>query len=498
MDNLVEFEAILFDVGNTLVEQRFYDSDKSRASLLPGVAELLRALTGKFRLGVVSNSKVFNSTDIKNKLEECGIADYFEVFVSSLDVGEEKPSPLPLKVALEKMNISCEKALYIGDNEIDRLAAQSAGMEFLFTSKDIRESFSDYEISIKSAWQRGLGKKIRNFPEVAVEIRSHIDGRAKPKDSLGRLEEMAIQISNITGEAPKIDPAGAAIFVADHGVAADNSVTPWPQSITARMADLIVDGNAAVSVLARNSDVYLEVINLGTVSKTHSINVRNETISTGTLDFRQKEAMSESQLNQALEVGAKTAERLIAGGSRSISIGEVGIGNTTSSAILIGMFCGVTAVEVTGRGSGIPDEVFNSKLLVVADQIGKLSSREDPLKILRNFGGFELAAMVGLIVRSASLNIPVILDGVTTLASALVAVAIKPEVRDSMLLGHLSSEPASKIAAENLNLKPILDLDLRLGEGTGAILSVPIIRAACRLHAEMSPLSDVVNLDSSS
>lgn len=496
MDNLVEFDAILFDVGNTLVEQTFYDSDESRASLLPGVAELLRALSGKFRLGVVSNSKIFDSVGIKKKLEESGIAEYFEVFVSSLDAGEEKPSPLPLNVALQQMNISCEKALYIGDNEIDRIAAEAAGMKFLFTSKDIRESFLGYEISSDSAWQRALGTKIKAFPEVAEEVRSHIDGRAKPKGSLGRLEELAIQISDITGDAPSIDPAGAAIFVADHGVAADDSVTPWPQSITASMADLIVDRNAAVSVIARNSDVYLEVINLGTVSKTHSINVRNETISTGTVDFRQKEAMSESQLNQALEVGAKTAERLIAGGSRSISVGEVGIGNTTSSAILIGVFCGATAEEVTGRGSGIPDNIFNSKLLVVADQISKSSSKEDPLKILRHSGGFELAAMVGLIIRSASLNIPVILDGVTTLASALIAVATKPEVRNSMLLGHLSSEPASKIAAENLNLKPILDLDLRLGEGTGAILSVPIIRAACRLHGEMSPLSDVVNIDS--
>lgn len=492
MGNLSKFEAIIFDVGNTLLEQRFYDSDKTKASLLSGVAELLRELQGKYRLGVVSNSKVFDSSSIKNKLKESGISEYFEVFVSSLDVGEEKPSPKPLRVALEKMNIKSENALYVGDNEIDRLAAKAAGMKFLFTSKDIRDSFLDYEISSDSAWQRGLGKKIMIFPDVADQVRLHLDSRAKPKGSLGRLEELAIQISNISGDVPRIDPAGAAIFVADHGIAADNSVTPWSQSITAHMADLIVDGNAAVSVIARNSDVYLEVINLGTISDTNSPKVRNENISPGTLDFRNGPAMSESQLYQALETGAMTAERLIAGGSRSICVGEVGIGNTTSSAILIAKLCGVSAAEVTGRGSGIPDEVFESKLHVVSDQISKLVSKDDPLKLLCSFGGFEIAAMVGLIVRSASLNVPVVLDGVSTLAAALLAVAFKPEVRSSILLGHISSEPASKIAAGQLKLDPILDLELRLGEGTGAILSIPIIRAACRLHSEMSPLSAVV------
>jgi nicotinate-nucleotide--dimethylbenzimidazole phosphoribosyltransferase len=491
MTNLERYKAILFDVGNTLIEQSFNVSKNSSANVLPGVPELLADLSKKFRLGVVSNSRYFSAEDIKQKLSQAGIGNYFEVFISSLDIGAEKPSPIPLQAALDKLKLPSAVTLYVGDNDIDRIAANSSGMDFLFTNSDIRSAFRDFEENPSSAWLRGMQSKIILFDENAELVAKEMDSLAKPKGSLGRLEDYAILIARITGKSPNIDPAGGAIFVADHGIAFDDSVTPWPQSISAKIARLIGDGGAAASVLAKNSDVYLEVIDVGTVTTTDSPNVRNSKISHGTQDFRKSSAMQEEQLIAALEVGASAAERLVAGGSRILCTGEVGIGNTTSSAILIGRFCDVKAVEVTGRGSGISDETYKSKLEIVETQLKKVYEVNDPLEILAKVGGLEIAALVGFITRGATLRVPILLDGVTTLAAALVAKQLKPEVSNLFILGHLSAEPASQIAAKHLSLRPILDLNLRLGEGTGAILAIPILRAACRVVAEMSRLSDL-------
>jgi nicotinate-nucleotide--dimethylbenzimidazole phosphoribosyltransferase len=491
MANLERYKAILFDVGNTLIEQSFNVSKNSPANVLPGVPELLADLSKKFRLGIVSNSKFFSAEDIKQKLCQAGIGNYFEVFISSLDIGAEKPSPIPLQAALDKLKLPSAVTLYVGDNDIDRIAANSSGMDFLFTNSDIRSAFRDFEENPSSAWLRGMQSKIILFDENAEFVAKEIDSLAKPKGSLGRLEDYAILIARITGKSPNIDPAGGAIFVADHGIAFDDSVTPWPQSISAKIAGLIGYGGAAASVLAKNSDVYLEVIDVGTVATTDSPNVRNSKISHGTQDFRNSSAMQEEQLIAALEIGASAAERLVAGGSRILCTGEVGIGNTTSSAILIGRFCDVKAVEVTGRGSGISDEIYKSKLEIVDTQLKKINELDDPLEILAKVGGLEIAALVGFITRGATLRVPILLDGVTTLAAALVAKSLKPEVSSLFILGHLSAEPASQIAAKHLSLRPILDLNLRLGEGTGAILAIPILRAACRVVAEMSRLSDL-------
>jgi len=491
MEFLNKYDAILFDVGNTLVLQNNpgLSFDELKVEVLPGVLGLLEKLSNK-RLAIVSNSKVLNSAQILSKLAEVDLHKYFELCISSLDVGEEKPSPLPLQTALTQMKVSPDKALYVGDQLIDKQAALATGMDFIFTSKNISQSFSHFNNNVHSAWQRGLVNKIQDYELSANKTREILDSLIKPKGSLGKLEDLAIKISSIIGALPQIDPVAVCIFVADHGIAKDDSVTPWPQDITSLMADVISQGKAGVSALAETADVFIEVINVGTISTPKSKLVKDYKIGFSTKDFRVEPAMSENEIQAALEVGAENAERLVAGGSRALCIGEVGIGNTTSSAILISRFCKVDAELATGYGSGIPEETFQSKIKVVGDALERARIIHNPMDVLATFGGFEIAALVGFIIRATTLEVPVILDGVTTLAAAIVAGEIKPGIKNNLIAGHVSSEPASKIACKHLGLTPVLDLDLRLGEGTGAVLSVPIIRAACNVVKKMGKLQD--------
>jgi nicotinate-nucleotide--dimethylbenzimidazole phosphoribosyltransferase len=202
--------------------------------------------------------------------------------------------------------------------------------------------------------------------------------------------------------------------------------------------------------------------------------------------------MSDTVVRAALEAGAQTAERLIAGGSRCLVTGEVGIGNTTPSAAMIAHFTKTTAEQVTGRGSGIDDETYFRKKEIVANLIERTKNEEDPIRVLTDIGGIEIAALTGYILRATSLQIPVVLDGVITLAAAIVAHAISQEVNQFLIAGHASSEPGSQIAITQLHLQPILNLELRLGEGTGALLSIPLIRTACQSFSRMAHISDLV------
>jgi nicotinate-nucleotide--dimethylbenzimidazole phosphoribosyltransferase len=202
--------------------------------------------------------------------------------------------------------------------------------------------------------------------------------------------------------------------------------------------------------------------------------------------------MSDAVVRAALEVGAQTAERLIAGGSRCLVTGEVGIANTTPSAALIAHFTQTTAEQVTGRGSGIDDQTYARKVEIVSQLINKTKNEKDPIKTLAQIGGIEIAALTGYILRATSLQIPVVLDGVITLAAATVAQAVNPEVNQFFIAGHCSSEPGSRIAIKHLQLQPILDLELRLGEGTGGLLAIPIIRSACRALSRMARIADLL------
>jgi nicotinate-nucleotide--dimethylbenzimidazole phosphoribosyltransferase len=488
------FDCVLFDLGNTLIAQENPGTpyEALAVKVLPGVQELLVQLHNKVKLGIVSNTKTITATDIQAKLSTVGLDKYFQTIIATAEFGIHKPDPAPITAAIDQLQCAADRTLYIGDIETDKQAAVSAGAHFAYAGPNLYESVNQYLLHSQSAFDRAINTHPVFSKEHYSAVRKEFDGLAKPVGSLGRLEQLAAQIAGITrSHSPRIDPAAIALFGADHGIAVDNSVTPWPQAITGQMLEAMGDNKAAVSVLAGVADVYVEIINVGSIIDSKSSNVRNERVASGTQDIRITNAMSEIVVRAALEVGAQTAERLIAGGSRCLVTGEVGIGNTTPSAALIAHFTQTTAEQVTGRGSGIDDETHVRKMKIVANLIERTKNEEDPIKILADIGGIEIAALTGYILRAASLQIPVVLDGVITLASVIVAHAINPAINQFCIAGHASAEPGSQIAIMHLKLEPILDLELRLGEGTGALLSIPLIRSACQSHSRMARISDL-------
>ena len=489
------FDCVLFDLGNTLIKQENpgipYES--LAVELLPGVEQLLKELHGQVKLGIVSNTQTITAADIKKKLATIGIDDYFDVVIATGELGIHKPDPTPMTAAIEALDAKAERTIYIGDVETDLQAAHAAGAAFAYTGPDIYKAVHQCVLHSESALDRALHTQpIFSQPHVDA-VQKEFDGLAKPVGSLGKLEKVAAQIAGIThSHTPTVDPASIAVFGGDHGIAVDDSVTPWPQAITGTMLEVMGDNKAAVSVLADAADVYCQYINVGAVSDSKSRAVRNERVKSGTQDIRTDDAMTHDEVIAAMNVGAQTAERLIAGGSRSLCTGEVGIGNTTPSAALIAHFAKANAQEVTGRGSGIDDETYGRKVEIVEQLITKTKSTTDPIDVLAQIGGLEIAALTGYILRATSLQIPVVLDGVITLAAATVANEIKPNSTQFLIAAHCSSEPGSTIALKHLGLNPLLHLDLRLGEGTGALLSTPIIRSACQALSRMARIADLL------
>jgi nicotinate-nucleotide--dimethylbenzimidazole phosphoribosyltransferase len=489
------FDCVLFDLGNTLIAQENPGTpyESLAVQVLPGVRELLDELNGKVKIGIVSNTKTITAADIQAKLATVGLDKYFQCIIATAEFGTHKPDPAPITAGIEELQCTADRTLYIGDIEADKQAAESAGAYFAYAGPNLYESVKQYLLHSDSAFDRAINAHPTFSQEHFEAVRKEFDGLAKPIGSLGKLENIAAQIAGIThSHTPTVDPAAITLFGADHGIAADDSVTPWPQAITGMMLEVMGDNKAAVSVLADVADVYVQIINVGATFDTKSPNVRNERVASGTQDIRTSDAMSEAVVRAALEVGAQTAERLIAGGSRCLVTGEVGIANTTPSAALIAHFTQTTAEQVTGRGSGINYETFSRKVEIVAQLISKTNNEIDAVKTLAQIGGIEIAALVGYILRAASLQIPVVLDGVITLAAATIARAINPEINQFLIAGHCSSEPGSRIAIAHLELQPTLDLELRLGEGTGALLAIPIIRAACQALSRMARMADLL------
>ena len=489
------FDCVLFDLGNTLIKQENpgvpYQS--LAVELLPGVEQLLKELHGQVKLGIVSNTQTITAADIKKKLATVGIDHYFDVVIATGELGIHKPDPAPITATIKAVDVKAERTIYIGDIETDLQAAHAAGAAFAYTGPDVYKALNQYLLHSESALDRALHTQPTFSQSHADAVQKEFDGLAKPVGSLGKLEKVAAQIAGIThSHTPTVDPAAIAVFGGDHGIAADDSVTPWPQAITGMMLEVMGDNKAAVSVLADVAYVYCQYVNVGAVCDSSSRAVRNERVKSGTHDIRTDAAMTREEVFAAMNVGAQTAERLIAGGSRSLSTGEVGIGNTTPSAALIAHFANANAQEVTGRGSGIDDATYARKVEIVEQLINKTKTTKDPLDVLSQIGGIEIAALTGYILRATSLQIPVVLDGVITLAAAVVAEAIKPNTTQFFIAAHCSSEPGSKIAFKHLGLNPLLDLDLRLGEGTGALLSIPIIRSACQALSRMARISDLL------
>ncbi len=485
------FDAVLFDLGNTLVAQADpgVPIDELTVTWLPGAEAALDALHGRVPLAIVSNTTTLTAADIARLLGP--MADRFATIVATAELGEHKPSPVPVRVALERLGVRPERALLIGDNDSDRAAALAAGVHFAWSGPDLHERITA-QLLHADALERALDGAFPHDPAMADAARARLDGLAKPAGSLGRLEDAVCRLAVIERTpTPTVDPAAVAVFVADHGIAADDSVTPWPQVVTAIMRETIAGGRAAVSVLAREAQVYVDVTDVGTLPGVPST-VRDARIADGTADLRSGQAMTRLQALQALEVGAATAERLIAGGTRTLAVGEVGMGNTTAAAALIAALCDAPAATVTGRGAGIDDATLARKTVIVAEAVAALPDGADVIEVLARVGGLEIAAMAGCIIGAASLGIPVILDGVITQAAALVAVALEPRTAPFLIAAHSSAEPGSQIALQHLGLRALLDLSLRLGEGTGAALAIPLLRAACAATRDMATIAELL------
>ncbi|MFC7307746.1 nicotinate-nucleotide--dimethylbenzimidazole phosphoribosyltransferase [Streptomyces monticola] len=311
----------------------------------------------------------------------------------------------------------------------------------------------------------------------------------KPAGALGMLEIISAQLSGLSRMCPPPipEPAAVAIFAGDHGVHAQG-VTPWPQEVTGQMVANFLGGGAVCNAFANQVGAEVCVIDVGVAADLPATpGLLPRKVRAGTADMTTGPALTREEVKEAIEVGIDTARDLVAAGNKALLTGEMGIANTTASAALISVFTDCDPAEVTGRGTGINDETLARKTDVVrrALELHK-PDPADPIGVLAAIGGLEHAAIVGLLLGGASLRTPVILDGVSAGAAALVARAIAPEVLAACIAGHRSAEPGHVAALNKLGLRPLVDLDLRLGEGTGALLALPVVQSAARAMHEVA------------
>lgn len=314
----------------------------------------------------------------------------------------------------------------------------------------------------------------------------------KPPGALGYLEDVAVQLAAWQGvEQPSMESIHISIFAADHGVA-EEGVSLFPQAVTAEMVRNFARGGAAISVLARRLDATLEVINLGTVSEVEPLeSVRDERIAAGTANFAKQAAMSDAQCAAALQAGCNAALRAKQQSAHLFIGGEMGIANTTSASAIA---CALLAAEpalLTGPGTGLDAKGVTHKAQVIARALAlhKANSMQ-PLDVLRSLGGFEIAGLAGAYIAAAQNGLPILVDGFISSVAALVAVRINPAVRDWLLFAHTSAEPGHQRVLAALDAQPMLELGMRLGEGSGAAVAVPILQLACSLHSGMSTFAE--------
>ena len=322
--------------------------------------------------------------------------------------------------------------------------------------------------------------------------RERQDRLTKPRGALGQLEELSIRLCGISRQcpAPVPEPAVVTVFAADHGVHAQG-VTPWPQEVTAQMVANFLAKGAVINAIAGQVGAEVLVVDIGVNADLPATpGLLDRKVRPGTADLAVEPAMTAEQAVAAIEAGIELARELVAAGNRCLIAGDMGIANTTASAALIAVFTGASPAEVTGRGTGIDSDMLAHKVAVVERALAlHRPSADEPIAALAAVGGLEHAGLAGLMLGAAALRIPVVLDGVISCAAALVAQAICPDAVAAMVAGHRSVEPGAHRALQHLQLRPLLDLDLRLGEGSGAALALGLVQSAARV------LRDVATFD---
>ncbi len=314
----------------------------------------------------------------------------------------------------------------------------------------------------------------------------------KPAGSLGQLESIAIQLAAMQGtDSPSIQRPYIAVFAGDHGIASEG-VSAFPQVVTGEMIRNFARGGTAISVLAKAQNAILHVYNCGTTYPIEPLmGVTDCQIAAGTANFLHQPAMTEAQCAQALTIGKKTVENALAQGCDLFVAGEMGIANTTPATAIASALLAADPEQITGRGTGIDDATLAHKIQVIRQAIQHhRTALTSPISILQHLGGFEIAAIAGAYIAAAQAGLPILVDGFISSAAALVAVKHNPSVRDWMLFAHTSADSGHPAMIQALSATPLLDLGMRLGEGSGAGVAISLLRLACDLHNQMATFDD--------
>ncbi|HOV14821.1 MAG TPA: nicotinate-nucleotide--dimethylbenzimidazole phosphoribosyltransferase [Spirochaetota bacterium] len=320
-----------------------------------------------------------------------------------------------------------------------------------------------------------------------------INNKTKPLGALGVLEDIAIKMSLIQQNLnPIINKKLICVFAGDHGITKEG-VSAFPSEVTPQMVYNFLNGGAAINVLTRHNNIDIKVVDMGVNYDFGSVKgLINKKVAKGTKNFLNEAAMSYTEAVKSIEYGFEVFTELY--NQEKIDLygtGDMGIGNTTSSSAIISVITGALPSETTGRGTGINDESLKVKIKIITDALKKHNpDKNDPIDILLKVGGFEIGGIAGSILGACYHKVPVVLDGIISTAAGLIAYSLKREVSDYLFSGHRSVEKGQTYALKHLNIRPLIDLDLRLGEGTGSALAMNIIEAGCKIMSEMSSFDD--------
>lgn len=329
-------------------------------------------------------------------------------------------------------------------------------------------------------------------PVARAKAQSRQDQLTKPRGALGQLEELTITLAAQQGrERPGIDHPWFAVFAGDHGVV-EEGVSAYPQAVTGEMLRNFVRGGAAISVLARSLGATLELVDLGTAVPLEPLpGVLHLQVGAGTANFAREPAMTAAQCLIALQAGRSSVERALGAGADLYVGGEMGIGNTTSASALACALLGLPATTLAGPGTGLDGKGVAHKVQVIERALALHRGYcNSPEETLRRLGGFEVAALTGAYLACAQLGLPALVDGFICSVAALCAVRLNPACREWLLFSHRSAEPGHVAVLEALEAQPLLDLGLRLGEGSGAAITLPLLRLACELHNGMATFAE--------
>lgn len=321
--------------------------------------------------------------------------------------------------------------------------------------------------------------------------RARQDQLTKPPGSLGQLEELAVRLTGISGAArPSTARKAVIVMAGDHGVAAE-SVSAYPAGVTPQMVANFLHGGAAINVLARQVGARVLVVDVGVAADIAAPGLISRKVAMGTRNLARGPAMTRGEALAAIRAGIEVLHGAVEEGLDAVAVGEMGIGNTTPASAIVAAMTGLPPASVTGRGTGISDERLARKIAVIEDALAlNAPDPGDPLDVLAKVGGFELAGLVGVMLAAAARRVPVVLDGFITGAAALIAAGLAPAVLPYLFAAHVSLEPGHRAALEHLGLRPLLELDLRLGEGSGAALALGLLDAAAAIHNEMATFGE--------